>query len=402
MRRLAEAALGFALAAIWTSMALGQGAGQPQAKQPFEIVRSIQAIQDQIVLGNANAKAKLPQVIMQLSERLLAAKPEVWRDAKNARAAIVYTLSGGTAKVIRKVIEIGLSPAPDLELMRATLAYVEGRHDEAKKSLSQIDASALAPAVGGHIAMIQSALIAKDDPREALRLLDKARVMLPGTLVEEAALRRALILAEEVSDIDKFAALSSEYVWRFPNSEYFESFRQQFAAAVIHFSLAADSNESAKIEKLIGILEPASRLRLYLQIGYRGIIGGKAGAALVAAVKAKQLSQDGTPEQTRAAFYEAAALLLTGNFESGVAELNSVDARRLPRQDVELKDATTSLAKMIGDPSGKVSAPAVFEAAEAAIASPNAAGASASASALIDLVQQKLGQTDEVLTRRSP
>ncbi len=398
MRRFAQAALRLAVATVWACPALGQGAGQPQAKQPFEIVRSIQAIQDQIVLGNANAKARLPQVIMQLSERLLAAKPEVWRDAKNARSAVVYTLSGGPAKVIRKVIEIGLSPAPDLELMRATLAYAEGRHEDAKKSLSQIDASTLAPAVGGHIAMIQSALVAKDDPREALRLLDKARVMLPGTLVEEAALRRALVLAEEISDIDKFADLSREYVWRFPHSEYFDSFRRQFAEAVIHFSLAAGPNELAKIEKLIGTLEPASQLRLYLQIGRRGIITGKAGAALVAAMKAKQLSQDGTSERARADFYMAAAHLLTGQIETSVEELSLVDGRQLPRQDIELKDATASLAKLIADPSTMASGPA---AAEAPIAS-NPSSASASAAALIDIVQQKLGQTDDVLKVKSP
>jgi chemotaxis protein MotC len=101
-------------------------------------------------------------------------------------------------------------------------------------------------------------LVAKDDPHEAMQLLDKAGVMLPGTVVEEAALRRGLVLAQEVHGIDKFAALSSEYVWRFPNSEYFESFRQQFALASIHFSLTANSDDWAKIEKLISKLEPAS------------------------------------------------------------------------------------------------------------------------------------------------
>jgi hypothetical protein len=100
-----------------------------------------------------------------------------------------------------------------------------------------------------------------------------------------------------------------------------------------------------------------------LQIGYRGIIGGKAGATLVAGAKAKQLSQDGTPEQARAALYRA----MTGQHESGVAELNSVDAGRLSQQDVELKNATTSLAKVIGDPSGKASGPAAPEPTKAAI-----------------------------------
>jgi chemotaxis protein MotC len=249
MSRLANHALGFVLCLGLAPRAWGEGAGLAEAKQPFEIVRSIEAIQDQVVLGNAGARSRLPKVIMQLSERLLTAKPEVWRDPKNAGAAVLYALSGGPAKVMRKVLDLGLSPEPDLALMRGTLAYLEGRHDEAKKCISHIDPSALPPSLGAHIAMIQSALIAKDDPHEALRLLDRARVILPGTLVEEAALRRALVLANQISDIDKFAYLSSDYIWRFPKSEYFESFRQQFAEAIIHFSLAGNSGESGKIER---------------------------------------------------------------------------------------------------------------------------------------------------------
>ena len=402
MRCLAHWALGMVACLGLATHAWGQGAASQEVKQPFEIVRSVQAIQDQIVLGNAGAKSRLPRVIAQLSERLLAANPEVWRDAKNARAAIVYALSGGPAKVVRRVLDLGTSPGPDLELMRGVLAYLEGRHEEAKKILSQVDTSALPPALGGNIAIIQSVLIAKDDPREAMRLLDKARVMLPGTVVEEAALRRALVLAKQMSDIDKFAYLSSEYIWRFPKSEYFENFRQQFAAAVIHFSLAEPPGASFQTEKLIAKLESSSQLALYLQIGYLATIAGKAGTALSAAVKAKQLSGDGTSERARAGVYDAAALLLTGHFEAAIQELDSVDDRQLPRSDLELKEATSSLAKMIGESAANVSDRIAPEAAQAANVSANASGASASVSMLIAQVQIKLAQADQLLQRKSP
>lgn len=82
-----------------------------------------QAIQDQIVRGSASARAKLPKLIELISERLLAVAQDVWRDPRNARAAVIYTLSGGQARVIRKVIEFGLSPEPELALMHGALAY---------------------------------------------------------------------------------------------------------------------------------------------------------------------------------------------------------------------------------------------------------------------------------------
>jgi hypothetical protein len=76
-------------------------------------------------------------------------------------------------------------------------------------------------------------LISKENPGEAIRLLDLARVLAPGTLVEETALRRELVLADEIADIDKFTFLSSEYIWRFPNSAYFDSFRQRFVSSAV-------------------------------------------------------------------------------------------------------------------------------------------------------------------------
>jgi len=48
--------LGLALAAITASQAFGQGGTRLENKPPFEIVRSIQAIQDQIVRGSAGAR----------------------------------------------------------------------------------------------------------------------------------------------------------------------------------------------------------------------------------------------------------------------------------------------------------------------------------------------------------
>jgi len=246
------------------------------------------------------------------------------------------------------------------------------------------------------------ALIAKDDPGEALRLLDKARVMLPGTLIEEAALRRALILTRQMADIEKFAYLSSEYIWRFPKSEYFESFRQQFASAVVQFSLADDSKVSHQTGMLIAMLDPSSQLPLYLQIGYRGIIVGKAGAALAAAAKAKQLSESGSTERARADLYEAAALSLTGHLEAAIEELNTVDLRRLPRQDRELKEAAAALAKMISDAGANASEPFVPEVAQATNAFVNASTGSNSVSTLIDLAHLKLAESDEMLQRKSP
>ena len=141
---------------------------------------------------------------------------------------------------------------------------------------------------------------------------------------------------------------------------------------------------------------------MHLQVGYRGIVMGKAGAALIAAAKAKQLSEAGSIGRAQAGLYEAAALLLTGRFEAAIEELNAVDVRLLPRQDRELKEATAALARMIGDAGANASASFVPEAAQATKASANAATATTSVSALIDLARLKLAETNGILHGKSP
>lgn len=395
--------LGLVVAAISMSQALGQQKGaQPESKQPFEIVRSIQAIQDQIVRGNASARAKLPKLMEQISERLLAKDPDVWREPRNARAAVIYTLSGGQARVVRKVIETGKSPELELELMRGALAYVEGREADAKNILSKMEATALPPSTAGHVAIIQAALVAKENPGQAIRLLDQARVLAPGTLVEETALRRELVLADEIADIDKFAFLSSEYIWRFPNSAYFESFRQRFVASAIRFGLTIKPTQFPQLEDLVGQFNSSGQLGLYLMLAQKAIVDGKPGAARFAAAKAIQLSKDGSIERARSRLYEAAAFILTDQFEKGVSELDANDSFLLPKQDAELKEAVASLAKVIGNGPDNPEGTDPPEPSQHGVSPSGDISVTASASALINLSQQKLGQVDEVLERKAP
>jgi chemotaxis protein MotC len=114
------------------------------------------------------------------------------------------------------------------------------------------------------------------------------------------------------------------------------------------------------------------------------------------------LSEEGSVERARSKLYEAAALILTDQFEKGVGELDAVDASRLPKQDSELKDVVAALAKLIGNGPSNPQAPVTPEPNEQAVSPTGEFPVTASASALIDLAQQKLGQTDEVLEGKAP
>ncbi|QBR70682.1 hypothetical protein CU048_04640 [Beijerinckiaceae bacterium] len=391
----------YALCAAVVAAYAGQAAAQTQirleGKQPFEIIRSFQALQDQIVLGNAAVKENLPKAMEQISARLLASDREVWREAKNAQAAVIFSLSGGKSKLLRRGLEIALSPESDLELMRGALAFMEGRDAEAKKILLPIDARALASTVRGHIAIVQSTLVAKDDPKAAIGFLDQARILAPGTLVEETALRRELILADELADFDKFASLSRQYLWRFPRSVYFDNFRQRFASSIIRFCLTGETASFWKIENLLSELDSLEQLRLYLQIAHTSVLNGKVGSTVFASGKAVQLSKAGSIENARAKLYQSAALILTNQIEAGQSELERIDPALLPKPDLQLKEAIVSLGSLIRNDPEVVAAASASESNDRSSLARDEAGEGGSLSALMDLAHRKLGETDELL-----
>lgn len=318
-----------------------------QTKPPYEIVRSLEALHDQMALGNKSSQAAMPSVLRQLGARLIAEDPSVWRDPRNVKAIIVYILSGGEIRVARAVLRSGKCPASDKPLLEGALAYLEGNTEEAKNLLGPIDARSLDPALGGHIALAQAALAASESTPKAMVLLDVARVLAPGTLVEDAALRREVFLAEEAGDFDKFIALSDQYFRRFRQSVYAENFHHSFAISLARLSQSGNSQQLANLSELLNSLNDREQLRIYLQVAQYSILNGKVSVAKWAGTQAVYLAQKEPGELHRAELLDGAASVLTTDYDRGLEELKALSEDHLSHDDAVLKDAALGIATQI-------------------------------------------------------
>ena len=124
MRRaltLAGAALACALASA------GAAHGQDGKGEPFELVRSLQSLQDQVARGNTRAHAAQRELLGRIAEQFDALSPERWKDPRNVRAAVVFVLSGGSARVLQKLLGSAAGEGIDEKLIKGALAYGEGR-----------------------------------------------------------------------------------------------------------------------------------------------------------------------------------------------------------------------------------------------------------------------------------
>jgi chemotaxis protein MotC len=317
--------------------------GQEAARHPVDLVRSLQTLQDEIAQGSAGTHLSQRVRLAQIAEQLALAKPEVWKEPRNARAAIAFVLSGGDPRILKKLSEGGMLSALDAKLVQGVVAYGEGRSAEAADLLVQIPARSLEPSIAGHLALVQAELTAGKEPSKALAFFDEARLLSPGTLIEEAALRRQISLVAAAKDFDRFDMLAANYLRRFARSVYAASFRQQFAADVA----ARDAGSAGRMAKLVGALEAVDapeRRDIYLLIAREALIRGKFELARLAGDKAVHLAEAASPEWRRARLYEAAAFVVGGDMETGMSTLETMDKAGLDEEDAELLEAARSVA----------------------------------------------------------
>lgn len=322
----------------------------PPAPPLYREVRELQRLQDRMAAGEPNALTAQNALIARIDQSFRAADASAWNDPQNARALIVFALSGGGPGVLRAVLGQGASPAVDERLLRGTLAYLEGREPEALKQLGEIDARQLPDSLAGQVALAQAALWVRRDPPRASVLLGRARLLAPGTLVEEAALRREIFIAAQANELATFERLTSTYLARYRHSVYAGNFRLRFAAALTRMSFIDSADEFHRVHELLAPLEPESRREVALLIAQAALAQGKTTAAALASELVLKGTVFGSLEADRATLYRAAAIIAApGRFDEASAALASVARERFGSEDTRLLGAALAVAASIND-----------------------------------------------------
>ncbi|HKZ95893.1 MAG TPA: chemotaxis protein [Hyphomicrobiaceae bacterium] len=320
---------------------------EERPKDPVQAIRTLRSIQDRVAQGSSEAYEVQKQYLAELNEQMGKFDPEVWKDPRNARAAIFFVLSGGDPKLLRDLLNRGSAPAIDERLLKGALAYAEGQSAEAAKLLDGIEARALEPSMGGLVALVQGTLLEKLDTNKAIALLDDARLLSPGTLIEESALRREILLVARGGDLERFDRLHSQYARRFRRSIYGASFRREILAGVARREFGGASEWITRIEGVLEKLGHEEQREAYLVIAEEAVAGGNADIARYAAGRAAKLAPEGSVERERARLYEGTALIVSDEFDKGLSALQGAARDKLSASDTEILESALALAGQI-------------------------------------------------------
>ena len=336
LQRAAAAAL-----LILAGSAVAAGA---QEAQPFSLVRAVQRLQTQIAEGSGAARDAQPKLVKDLAEAFAHVDPALWKNGRNAEAVAMLLLSGAPPAFARKLVFDKAFDEAALPIVQAALEFADGHSDEARLKIDALDLASLNATIAGQFALVGGTLHARGDRARANLLFDQARLLMPGTLVEETALRRQVFLAEEAADVKRFRLLASQYLRRFSHSVYAPALRERLPDALIRLALSDQQHPFEGLGNLLADLDPDERRAAYLKVARIALSTGRLPIADTAASRALELSSPSSINGRRAALYQAAAALFSPDFDKAAQRLRGIDLGQLEPEDVGLAQAALSVA----------------------------------------------------------
>ncbi|RUW25046.1 chemotaxis protein MotC [Mesorhizobium sp. M4B.F.Ca.ET.215.01.1.1] len=313
-----------------------------EALQPYQLVRSLQLVQDRIAAGDHAALPMQAKLLEMTDARLRAADAGDFKEPRNFRALLVYGMSGGNPVTVEAAASRAETDPRSLAVAKGIISYLNGRPAEAIETLRPIDPMALPADLGAFLALVKGSLLATDQPAAALALLDDARLLSPGTLVEEAALRRSVGIAAQQGDAARFALASTQYVSNYLHSPYASQFADSFVSGVISLHMAISHDKLADITSM---MDPEREKVIYLRIARRAAIDGLTELSSFASARAEQgRDGNGNEDDPRAQLYSSLSTVTSSTIEDVRAKLEKIDRAKLSESDRALLDAAQAVA----------------------------------------------------------
>ncbi len=321
------------------------GDGETKGLQPYQLVRSLQFVQDSVVQGDHSAMEMQRYLLGVIDERLRKADQSVFDNPRNVDAALVYAMSGGNPETLDLLAAKDRFGNFDNEITTVLLAYLDGTAVRTQTSLDEILKLYADTRVGPYLALIAANVKAGLNEDGALEMFDLARLGAPGTIIEESALRRSIFVATREGRIDKAIHYAVLYARRFINSPYAGQYADQLVA------LGTDNIDELgtdRLQQILAFMDDKRQREVYLRISRKAAIAGRTELALLAAEKAKELSDPSDPAPAAlAGLYSGLASVPSDDVVEVDRSLDKLEQLPLSPRDAALRDAARLIANEI-------------------------------------------------------
>ncbi|MCP4073318.1 MAG: hypothetical protein GY742_16510 [Hyphomicrobiales bacterium] len=325
----------------------------PQGEnEPWKLIRRLQKAQDKIVAGLPHALEDYRNMLIDYSAIMLKFQGQTWAHERNLDAAAAYVLIGGNPQVGKIALKRSILGKSEKSPLKAAIAFSERNIDEAYRMLNANKPSVLPPSLAGQFALARAMITSSINLDLTENYLNDARRLAPGTLIEEAALRRLLRVAGISRNFDKFKFFSSTYMRRFHKSYYLNDFLKSYAYAIVQMPQENQSESLKELQDLLEYLDKRQDLFVLAFIARSATILGRTKLALWAANEALGELRVGSKLHTRMKLYAVASGIVDDKITEEAAEmLKQIDSDVFDINDKKLFDAVTVLSQRLLSPS---------------------------------------------------
>ncbi len=334
-------------AAVFLILLASRMPAQAEDLAPWRYVQALQALQDKIAHGDARAYAAQRGLMAYMGRQFAAMPVGVWKQRRNAEALFVYLLSGGMPMAAGKLLKTGMMAALPAGALEGAVAFARGRNGLAWSHLAKLDDSGLSITARTQLALTRASLRAAADPDNALRLLDAVRLLKPGTLQEEAALRRSVFIAGSRGEAGRFRHLSSAYMRRFADSWYAAGFLRTFAGLLARLDAEERPFLTKRMLPVIRRLSARQRKLVFAASARTALLLGKPGLARAFVARAMPLAAQDERLLERLALWKAAADAASPSPQKAMKRLRALRADALPPPDRKLRVAALLIGEAI-------------------------------------------------------
>ncbi|KQV68467.1 chemotaxis protein [Rhizobium sp. Root1220] len=333
------------LAGLAATPAVAAGAEGQEDIAPYKMLRSLQFVQDSVVLGDHSAAEMQRFMLETIDQRLRSIDPSVFDDDRNVDAALIYAMSGGNPQTLEYLISRDVNGHFDNRVSDILRKYMAGKGLLVAQSLVETANEYRDKKIGPYLALVGGNVTLAKSPMEALKLYDQARLHAPGTIVEEAALRRSVAICVDAGMVDKGLEYSRRYIRRFLHSPYASQFADLFVRLLVNH------DHEVKADDVVGILsfmDEARQREVYLRIARAAAIAGKGDLARMAAARAQALAGDSDNAfGALADFYGGMASIPTDKIDTAAKNIGTISDKELSPRDQALRAAAKVVAEQI-------------------------------------------------------
>lgn len=315
---------------------------------PYLLVRSLQTIQDKVIAGDIASLDIQRYLLSEIDRRLRNADMSIFEDPRNVDAALIFAMSGGNPETLDILAERDIEGNFDNRVTSILRRYLSGRGATTTRQLKEVVPEYRNTAIGPYLELIGANALMETDVEGALKFFDWARVEAPGTIIEEAALRRSLAITSQRGDAKRALSYARRYARRYMASPYASQF------ADIFVSLAIDHKEALpppEIKAVLSLIERKRQREIYLRLGRRAAINGDRPLAEFASTEARRLSSSEDRGQLALAeLYTGLVNVPTDGIEKVLRQLADIPDAELSAKDRFLREAATVVAEEVLKP----------------------------------------------------